>query len=508
MMYFGSFSFGLAVLMHHPPSMVSGLASRSRGSTLPFVASRPRSSLAVSRNPNDEETPEERQQRMENVRRIQANFYQPDDTSATSILVDGAIDENSSGERWLERDPHDASVIRNLPLWRVQWTELPGYQNVLNVHVAHYTHMFRKLVLQHPRPWYFGHVHLPGGSENLANSDYFLPQDGEDSKNAARGRVPTVGTLMQVTDYVEQEDGRLTLVVQGVERVKILAAAQQVPYAVASKAKVLPDLESWEPYYDGLMGTDEATHDLSATYEGAAKALAAKESDLLRTLDYFPAVMKRHTTADGAMMVSEVSPLSNVNGSASMDLDELESHLQGALTASLSKKAKDCGRKDILLVSEAFQLSNVTSSGEQEVLALERDVWIRLDKMIKLIGEAQPGVKVPVPAQLLGLLPIDADWPAAFRLQEYADQLQANRANIGTYSKSPFVRLSAVYPDYPPIRRASRLSYTVWLLIESIAGVGGGFDREEYLNTLSIRQRLKKTRQCLDQINKAVETLI
>lgn len=34
-------------------------------------------------------------------------------------------------------------IIDNLPLWRVQWTELPGYQNELNVHVAHYTHMFR-----------------------------------------------------------------------------------------------------------------------------------------------------------------------------------------------------------------------------------------------------------------------------------------------------------------------------------------------------------------------------
>ena len=33
-------------------------------------------------------------------------------------------------------------VIRDLPLWRVEWTELPGFQNVLNVAQPHCTQPF------------------------------------------------------------------------------------------------------------------------------------------------------------------------------------------------------------------------------------------------------------------------------------------------------------------------------------------------------------------------------
>ena len=37
-------------------------------------------------------------------------------------------------------------VITDLPLWRVQWPVLPGFNSALNVHVPHYTHMFSGLV--------------------------------------------------------------------------------------------------------------------------------------------------------------------------------------------------------------------------------------------------------------------------------------------------------------------------------------------------------------------------
>ena len=37
----------------------------------------------------------------------------------------------------------------DVPLWRTQWTELPGYQNVfmLNVHVTQYTNMYQQIIL-------------------------------------------------------------------------------------------------------------------------------------------------------------------------------------------------------------------------------------------------------------------------------------------------------------------------------------------------------------------------
>jgi Lon protease-like protein len=165
----------------------------------------------------ENETPEEREERMKLVRQIQGSFYQQrgddlDDDPLVSQMEEG--------------------VFTSVPLFRVQWTELPGYQNVLNIHVPHYTHMFRK-ILAGPKPWRFGHVYLPGGSENLGNPQYAL-KEGTDAT--------LVGTLMQISDVFEQEDGRLTMIVQGVERFQVKESLQSEPFAMAT-VQLLPDDE-------------------------------------------------------------------------------------------------------------------------------------------------------------------------------------------------------------------------------------------------------------------------
>ena len=86
---------------------------------------------------------------MELVRQIQKSFYRDDGSSAPGTAAVSAVDAATGS-------------VHNVPLWRVQWTELPGYQNVLNVHVAHYTHMFQSIV-HGPPPWLFVHLHLHGG---------------------------------------------------------------------------------------------------------------------------------------------------------------------------------------------------------------------------------------------------------------------------------------------------------------------------------------------------------
>mmetsp|Transcript_38770 Transcript_38770/g.82740 ORF Transcript_38770/g.82740 Transcript_38770/m.82740 type:complete len:515 (+) Transcript_38770:153-1697(+) len=469
------------------------------------------SSLLSSYNPNDGESPEERQARMENVRKIQASFY----NEAASTQSD--TENNDDEARWLTRD-RDASVMHNVPLWRVQWTELPGYQNVLNVHVAHYTHMFRKLVLQHPKPWYFGHVFLPEGSENLANPDYFLPERDYDKKKyeypprdeeERLRKVSTVATLMQITDYMEQEDGRLTLMVQGIGRMKILAASQQVPYAIASKVRILPDVESFEPIMFGLTGLAPTSYDLSMAYMDAARAAAARESELLRDLEFHNTEMEQKKTSDGDVMIMGVSPLSNVNGSVTVDFDEVEFQMKEALLANLAKRAEESGDDEILLASKTLPSPDILVSTDEDTIELERDLWIKVDEMLQLLGKAQPGVRIPVPSQILGLLPVDADWPDGFRLQEYAEQLEENEAKIGTYSKSPFIRLSKVYPEYPTIRRASRFSYTVWLLIDGLGAIGGElFSKEQYLNMDLCRDRLRNTIDYVELINVAIKGII
>ena len=458
---------------------------------------RPRTPLLKSSNynPNDQETPEERQARMDLVRQIQANFYNTDDTDKN---------DDEKKEKWLQRDnAQDPFVLNRVPLWRVQWTEFPGYQNVLNVHVPHYTHMFRKLVLQTPQPWYFGHVFLYEGSKNLGNPDYFLPQTINGTLITKHPQwVPTIGTLMQVTDYTTLEDGRLSLIVQGVGRIQILEATQQVPYAVGN-VKLLPDDELWQPAVKALTRNldDIQDKDLIQTIGNASQAVACYQEESLRELEYRVTVMGK--TNKEAL---EVSPLSNVNGSVSFDFPNLQANLNVFFRQRLSEIANGLGSDEILFSTSKMQLppSNDENSDSQEVVNWEQNVWIELDRMIQLLETVQPGLKIPVPAQMLGLVPTNVHWPTTFRLERYADKLQGENVNVGTFSKPPFVRLSKQYPEYPVLRRASRFSYVVWMLLYTISFDNQSLDKEEVLQLLSIRVRLQEAHKQLQRLNTAL----
>jgi hypothetical protein len=180
-----------------------------------------RYSLSLSASPEDENA-EDREARMDMVRQLQKSFYQNEDV----ILP----------------PERGSTIIKDLPLWRVQWTELPGFQNVLNVHVAHYTNMFQKVIFSDTNPKYFGHIYLPGGSDNLDNPEYKLEEGTKASM---------VGVLMQIADYKQLNDGRLVLIVQAVEKFRIVEAQRHhSPYAIAT-VEILPDEEFIESFDDG-----------------------------------------------------------------------------------------------------------------------------------------------------------------------------------------------------------------------------------------------------------------
>ena len=144
--------------------------------------------------------------------------------SLENIFVQSAADEDAPpGAAQLEGE-----LIRNLPLWRVQWAASPGGSQVYNVHVPHYTHMFTTLVGHarlepqpsrqgptqtksathtcEPRlgqdaasaalgvPGLFGHLLLPGGSASLGDPTYSL----EPGSSAA----PLVGVVMQLIEVL------------------------------------------------------------------------------------------------------------------------------------------------------------------------------------------------------------------------------------------------------------------------------------------------------------------
>jgi hypothetical protein len=73
-------------------------------------------------------------------------------------------------------------LLRDLPLWRVQWAALPGSREALHVHVPHYTSMFERL-WREPGPWRFGHIMLPEGSKNLGNPEFALTPDTKVSEH-------------------------------------------------------------------------------------------------------------------------------------------------------------------------------------------------------------------------------------------------------------------------------------------------------------------------------------
>jgi Lon protease-like protein len=415
------------------PTTDSCLATSSTSARPGFFLS------ASSINPNDLETPEEREERMKLVRQIQKSYY----VGAEEGLV--------------QTSENNPTFLEEVPLWRVQWTEFPGYQNVLNVHVAHYTHMFRR-ILSGPKPWLFGHIYLPGGSENLDNPQY---------RFNAGTQATFVGTLLQVTDYQQLDDGRLALIVQGLERFRVVKATQHVPYAIAT-IQLDSDLEISSSFAKAD-DVEEARN---------TEALAVQENLEWRNWEFRPTYWDEMSDGIG------VSPLVNYNS----DYFPNEMMVPAASTSDLPK-----GSHSVESVER----------DKQKITRLEYDVWVALDTMIRLLAQLQPDLRIPVPAQLLGLLPVDVPgnnkWPKDFRLEEYANQLQSNNAEIGTTTKSPFVRI-AENSSYPLLRRASRLSYVIWVILDSIV-LEGAPTKQDLLEETSIAKRLEKAQMRLKTVN-------
>jgi hypothetical protein len=436
-----------------------------------------------SYNPIDHETPEERESRMKLVRQLQKSFYKDEEGPKLSV----AATEASSSE--LSPDAVTTTTISNLPLWRVQWTELPGSQNVLNVHVPHYTNMFQKILKGKSRKWgddesaddsedvdvqqqhYFGHIFLPGGSENLDDPSYAL-QEGD------------IGTLMTISDARQQSDGRLTLIVQALERFEIQRVERShSPYAIADVA-ILPDFEQLLDV--GIMKItiddaaaavrDDASDDDTNT-DKQNRALAVSEAFANHPFEYRRVSIDECeiTSDDGTVVGLGVSPLSNYDSTKQLLRSEPNTDTETGGGGHV-----DAHHRDLVAIAES-------------------QVWIQLDELLKLLRIASNGVGAPVPTQLMGLLPrlrsvlsqettaavvvIEQPWPEKFDLERIATSFEDQSRNVGTHSKSPFVRVDEKNSGtnnnnsndddgsqpYSSLRRAQRLSYVVWTLTESIA---------------------------------------
>ena len=425
-----------------------------------FVPSRTlraaRPTAVSAKNPNDLETEEERRQRMEYVRQVQRAFY-----------------SEEKGLREIEPD----GTLRDVPLWRVQWTELPGFQNVLNVWQPHYTHMFMSVV-NGPRPWYFGHVHLPGGTESLNKTEYRLEKGT---------RAPLTGVLMQVGDYKQLDDGRLVIVVQALERMEVVEAQRHVPYSIAT-IRLAPD----EELVAHQLGAD------AGRSWGAARAAAVAEA-----LHWHPFEVRSigSDLLDGSSMKAApigvgVSPLAAFDVGA--PIDELAARAEQVCADGASAARADDSDDEPAPASPADGAA---------VPALEYEVWVGLDALVRLLMELNPqaDAEVPVPTQMLGLVPRDPPkpWPLGFYFDQLAARLDREGASVGTYSQAPFVHVPR---EYPARRRAQRLSFAVWVLLDPLVEGAREQARQPVLETKDTASRLRAAIARISEINAALRT--
>lgn len=403
--------------------------------------------LQLSANPNDLESSDDRETRMDLVRQLQKSFYQDEDS------VD------------LQSSDRGAGIVENVPILRTQWTELPGSQDILNCEEPYQTHMFMRVV-SGAEPWYFGHLCGGEGASNLENS-----------LSDATLTEASIGTLMRISDYRQLEDGRLTLLVQAVSRFRIFEVTQQTLYDMAT-VELLPDIEMVEAHLDGSMDMAVGGVDFC----GAARTAAIAEDR------YWQDFELRRVSLDDTSSRGSVLSMANFDA-------------RKAVTVALNVEEV---MEEYLLHPEAdesmFECPIYDSGSIDNVIDLEYKVWVGIDELIRLVTAVSSNQKVtlPIPAQMLGLLPQNPSprqWPKGFALKNYA-------AAVGILSpQSLYVSTDSVAPLYPELRRAERLSFVVWLLLDSVAEERKGhIARQEVLEMESVAERLEAARQQLASI--------
>jgi hypothetical protein len=330
------------------------------------------------------------------------------------------------------RAPSKANTIMsNVPLYRAEHTEFPGYQNVLHIHDPGETIFFQKLIHSKGYPKYFARV------------------------NKHEFKEDAVGTLCQISDYRHVEkDGSLILIVQALERFIVKDIVQEIPYPIVD-ISIMPDEELIDIH--GEVG---------AVQEG---------------FRLHPYETRRIFVSDCAYDSEKdsiaVSPISNYEGSF-------------GLLRPLENKSLD-------------------SIDVQKVLYLEQKLWIKLDKMVQVLNQlvSSPSSNtqgVPIPTRLLGLLPKNppVPWTGTFLLEEYANKLKSEHVFVGTFTQSPFVRVDDLL-GYPALRRAQRLSYTVWTLTDTITemvGTDDSLSKQDVLEMDSTEERLEAAMTKIDVI--------
>ena len=428
--------------------------------------------LASKNGENGEESTMSEAERMAAVRILQNSFYATstkDDVNQRPSLV------ASTG------------IMTNLPLWRVGWVEVPGRTNCLNVHEGQYTHMF-ETILRGPQPWYFGHLHLPGGFKmtRTGESRFLLKNWRDEAQDDKRFDSPirsaVVGCLMQITDYRRLEDGRLCLFVQALDRFVVDKVVQEFPYSIAD-VQMLPDNEEMP---DGL--EDE-------NFVKLARGAAVQESFQFHSYEFdntkLPILKSQEYTSSNSINAAAIGKLLpfasySLNESRLDDIspkDDERTHsssLEGkGFSGGSPPLEKQLQRAGIL--GDPPRLAEA-SKRNVDLDGLETLLWLAVEDLTRKTGFV-------LPAELLAPQPPHMD---------YLDLAPPEVDFVHVEDSVP--KLLTKYPEY---RRQKPLRYSLPAILEDTR-IGEGM-RQAYLNTPSTKARLEAVLARFEDINASLE---
>merc|ERR1712070_262667 len=159
---------------------------------------------------------------------------------------------------------------------------------------------------------------------------------------------------------------------------------------------------------------------------------------------------------------------------------EAAAEVAEAADAAEVAEAADAADAVVEASSSRVETSEGAAAEARDLSLLEIQVWLELDDLLNLIRSlsAEAMQRVPVPSQMLGLLPPpppNGGWPESFRLAEISSQLDdryaaltkpsAERPDEGSDALMRALAYVPVDEDYPVRRRAERLSWVVWTVI-------------------------------------------
>lgn len=459
------------------------------------------------------------QARMEMVRQLQNVFYQ----------------NETSMEQQME---HNFGFYDNMPVLRSERVELPGFQSLWNITDPLEIHMFLKVI--HSTKSVFGHLYKRDDTTDWYghyDTSTHVDMNGNPIAQEQHQEQPeekyNVGTLMQVSDYRQDtETGHLLVLVQALARFVVVGGSTErwdwmdtnkkqhtyKPTVERASVELLPD-EEFVHYFRPQAQATADSFDFSRNrhVQGAACAGAIAEASQWRFFETQPQCIP----LPGGQALDPVASLSSSSSSSSSSsVTDIVNNAQLAMQEYLSQSPMELHPGECSLYDEeeeeasASGASTTTNKVEQEehVLSVERSVWLELDKLVKHLSELNPkaNTQMPIPTQILSLMPYEhTKWPNDFSLAKYVQQLARAHSILARNKYKQANGFQMVPKEYPPLRRARRLSYILWnvFLEQDTMDVPSG-EMQRVLEIHSISKRLEAGLLQLQTINRILQTLI